>query len=90
MEAPTKGLNPKQLEEFFKNHINKNYGKVAGEKKHICKTCGSTIQQVICYVSVHDARFSGCAGSGEVQQIPLPYCPKCEGEPKNTSTCVHQ
>ena len=90
MEAPMKGLNPKQLEDFFKNHISKNYEKVAEEKKFICKTCGSAIQQATCFVSVHDVSFSGCAGNGEVLQVPLPYCPKCEGEPKNTSTCVHQ
>lgn len=57
--------------------------------EYVCRKCGSTIMQTTAYVSIHSTEFPGCTGGGECQQLPLPYCPKCEGEPKVRSTCVH-
>ena len=54
-----------------------------------CKKCGSLIQQTTLYVSIHHKLFPSCAGSGEVQQVNYPYCPKCEGEPETVRGCVH-
>lgn len=55
------------------------------------KKCGEPIKQVTLYVSIHDQMFGdSCAGDGQCKQFPLPYCPKCEGEPKNTVTCAHE
>ena len=88
MEAPTRGLSPNAFFSAVEAHEEAHY-----EKKgdgYVCKKCGSEILQETCYVSLHDARFGGkCAGSGEVKQIPLPFCPKCEGRPKRTHTCTH-
>lgn len=83
-----KGLSLESLVEVFLKHIRDNYTKI-DNKTYLCKTCNSKIQQVICYVSVHSKKFSDCVGMGKVNQMPLPYCPKCEGKPKNTSTCMH-
>lgn len=88
MEVPQKGLSPEQLTKAFKDHIKNNYTRV-DKKTYFCNKCDSQIQQTTCYVSIHNKKFSGCVGEGKVEKIPLPYCPKCEGEPKNTSTCMH-
>ena len=88
MEAPQKGLTPEQLANAFENHIKNNYIRV-DKKTYFCKDCNSQIQQATCHISIHDKEFPGCVGTGKVETVPLPYCPECEGEPKNTSTCVH-
>jgi len=59
------------------------------ENGYKCKECGSTIMQTTLYVSIHDSRFSACAGSGEVQRVNFPFCPQCEGEPSIVRGCVH-
>ncbi|MEE9356458.1 MAG: hypothetical protein V3U75_12785 [Methylococcaceae bacterium] len=88
MEALSSGLNTQKFNDAMSQYIAAHYipdnnGGMA------CIECGAKIQQTTCYVSVHDERFSSCTGGGEVKTIPLPYCPKCEGIPKRTSTCVH-
>ena len=88
MEAPVKGLSPEDLVKKFEDHIKDHYEKVNGV--NVCKKCGTRVEQVTCYISVHSKMFSSCTGGGEVKQVPLPYCPKCEGVPKNTSTCMHE
>lgn len=89
MEAPAPGLSPEQFSECFEKHFEKNYQKKDGSNECSCKTCGSDIVSTTCYVSIHSKMFSCCTGDGKVEQVLLPYCPKCEGEPKQTSTCVH-
>jgi len=57
-----------------------------------CKTCGTPIENVTAYVSIHMAAFGDShAGGGECRWIPIPYCPKCETKPtdKECYTCVH-
>ena len=54
-----------------------------------CKTCGSQIMQVTCFVSIHSKLFSICAGYGEVQKINYPFCPKCDGELEHVTACYH-
>ena len=88
MEAPSPGLSPEDLKRTIVEHENEHYRREGS--RWICKKCGSVVQQVTCSISIHDARWGDeCAGYGEVNQIPLPYCPKCEGLPTKTSTCVH-
>lgn len=88
MEAPPAKLSPEEFGRFIKEHVISRYDKV--EERLVCRSCGSVIQQITCYVSIHTSLFADqCAGFGEVKRFPLPYCPKCEGEPKTTSTCIH-
>ena len=55
-----------------------------------CKTCGSQIMQVTCFVSIHSKLFEPtCAGSGEVQKINYPFCPKCDGDIEYAQACYH-
>lgn len=91
MEAPLGGGTAQSIHKQAMNHVDQFYkwDKKAGERMMLCKKCNSEIQQTTLFVSVHDKRFEGCCGDGRVEQYPLPYCPECEGEPKNTSTCVH-
>jgi len=61
-------------------------------EKWICPNCGSVILQKTAFVSVHDSRFSICAGSGKVIRTAIPYCPKCEptiDAKAALSGCVH-
>lgn len=54
------------------------------------RACWTPIKAATLYVSVHVAEFPKCGGFGEVLQLPLPYCPQCEGEPADTPrSCVH-
>ena len=53
-----------------------------------CRKCGATIKTVSAQISVHEARFGGCAGWGEVINAAIPYCPSCEELPAATG-CVH-
>lgn len=56
---------------------------------YFCKECGSQIMQITCYVSIHDNRFSVCAGGGDVMKINYPYCPQCDGETEYARACYH-
>ncbi len=88
MNAPPARLSPEAFAEHFNKHAQEHYE--ADDNGHYkCKKCGARILQTTCYVSIHTTLFSGCAGSGRCKQVPLPYCPTCEGVPTQTSTCVH-
>jgi hypothetical protein len=88
MEAPRKRLSQEQFNQAISRHVARHYRRKG--KGYVCKTDGASIKQTTCYVSVHTNLFPNCAGGGEVRTTNLPYCPKCEGAPKNTSTCVHE
>ena len=89
MEAPAGRMDLDVLNAAIGQHITEHY-EVNGDKRFVCKKDGSEIQQTTLYVSVHTKVFGDtCAGTGEVKNLPLPYCPECEGEPKNVFTCVH-
>jgi len=89
MNAPTGMKSPDDLMEDIKRHTVAHY-EPDGQNGFKCKECGAQIQQTTCFVSVHNNQFGNmCAGSGKVKQLPLPYCPSCEGVPTRTSTCVH-
>lgn len=91
MEAPTSGLSREQMVDAFMKHIANSYTKIEGDLKRIkCKKCGTRIEQVTCFISIHNKDWNGCVGSGKIEQVPLPYCPKCEGVPTRTSTCIHE
>jgi len=87
MEIPSGRMSPEQFEQAITTHETEHYKKVGDDWK--CKKCDAGILQTTGHVSIHSKMFSGCTGGGEVQPVPLPYCPNCEGVPKNTSTCVH-
>lgn len=87
MEAPQVGRSPEELsaaiEEIFEKYD-------ATETGLACRTCKGKINFAACAVSVHETAPGGiCAGFGNVIRFPLPYCPKCEGKPERTATCVH-
>lgn len=88
MNTPSGRLSTNQFNQVISDHIKENY-KQNDTGGMDCIKCGSEIQQTTCVVSIHDKRFSGCVGGGEVKTVPLPYCPKCEGVPQNVSTCIH-
>lgn len=54
-----------------------------------CRHCGSTIEFVQAFISVHDVRFE-CAGNGKVVRVALPYCPFCEDSVPKTTGCFHE
>lgn len=88
MEAPQNGMSSEDFNGTIKAHIAANYEKTQNGYK--CKKCGSDVIQATGYASIHSTEFGDtCAGSGKVEQFPLPYCPNCEGEPTNLQTCVH-
>ena len=88
MEAPKPRLTRNAIRTAFIDHVQTHYEDRDG--KIVCKICRSEIEQDICHASLHLALFGDeCAGTGEVMQVPLPYCPRCEGKPKITTTCVH-
>jgi ribosomal protein L37AE/L43A len=89
MEAPTGMRSLKDISQDILTFLAKKCVK-DGEDNYKCKKCGATIQKTTLYISMHGTEFSSCAGSGEVQQRALPYCPECEGEPKEVRTCAHE
>ncbi len=49
----------------------------------ICNECGTKVLANIVNHTIYDDRFPNeLAGSGRVKQEAVPYCPKCEKEPK--------
>ena len=89
MEAPQGRMSPEEFEKTMAMQSDARYQYVEGGG-YRCKNCGSEVLQTTLYVSVHSSEFGdSCAGSGKVVKVPLPYCPKCEGEPKNFTTCIH-
>jgi len=54
-----------------------------------CKICQSFIEIIGAYMSLHDTRFPGCAGSGRVMRLVIPFCPKCETRPSEYG-CIHE
>jgi hypothetical protein len=57
-------------------------------RTYACLLCGSTIEWIAAYMSIHDGRWSECVGGGEVQIVTIPHCPQCEPHP-NTQGCLH-
>lgn len=56
----------------------------------ICRSCGRALTTATVCVSIHASKFGNiCAGSGEVVEMAIPYCPRCE-EPPQESTCIHK
>ena len=88
MEAPQQGISPDELNATIKAHFQEKYRDT--NDGLVCKKCGAKVQFVRCDVSVHETAPGGaCEGFGETQNFSLPFCPKCEGEPKSKSTCIH-
>jgi len=92
MEAPSPRQSREQIVKDFETHIEQNYvpEEKDGKKYYSCRKCGTKIEQVNCAISIHSKLFTACTGEGKVENVPLPYCPECEGIPKKTSTCIHE
>ncbi len=89
MEAPPPRLSRSDFLRTISSHITSHYEPDAdGGGK--CRQCGSKIEQRPCYVSIHTKLFETCSGFGQVELIPLPFCPACEGPPKNDHSCIHE
>jgi len=50
-------------------------------KGYIHNPCGEVVLAFIDYRPIWDGPFP-CSGSGRVKREVIPYCPKCEEEPK--------
>jgi hypothetical protein len=54
----------------------------------ICRTCKSKIRLSPVLIRLHDARVDRCDETESIQQMRLPYCPKCEFPPRSEG-CLH-
>ena len=61
--------------------------RVADAGDYVCRTCGTRIEWVRTYMSIHVAGFT-CAGFGEVENPTIPCCRQCEPNPVVTG-CLH-
>ncbi len=87
MEAPS-GTSLEALDATIRAHIAEHYKPEEG-KGYVCRKDGAEIQQTTLSVSIHLEAFEDSGvGTGEVRSLPLPYCPECEGKPKNVSTSI--
>lgn len=80
-------LTPLELDKAIAEHVDANY--VVEDDQYHCRKCDARIEYARGEIAVHDRRFPGCAGPGRVLDVPLPYCPKCEGPPTELRGCVH-
>jgi hypothetical protein len=88
MNAPQKSLSAEKFCRVFLDYIGKKCQKT--DDGYACATCGTRILFATAVVSLHVIEFEPeCSGFGEVKHVPLPYCPQCEGKPREISTCVH-
>ena len=84
MQPPRK-CSPEEFKEQIQAHVRANYLQMMrGERVHAysCRRCWSRVLKEICYVSEHLNGFGDCCGTGRVEQVEIPYCPSCEGNPK--------
>ena len=91
MKALPPGLSPEAFVKAYQNSVAERY-ESDGQGGWRCRACKGPVHQTTCYASIHAAEFGDAhAGMGEVKQIPLPYCQKCEGEPGGgiIRTCIH-
>ncbi len=88
MEPPAKRKSRAEFEKEIQAHLEAKCMQIDGTWH--CKECKAKIHSSTCYVSVHTLLFDACAGGGEVEQKVIPYCPTCEGEPKENMSCIHE
>lgn len=86
MNAPSK-VTPLQLDRAISGHIETHY--LIRDGEYCCRGCGTQIDYATGNISVHDRPRGGCAGSGRMLNIALPYCLRCEGPPSQVDGCVH-
>jgi len=83
MNIPESKRTKKEFIDDIANHVAGNYHlDTEDEKMWRCNECNTVVLSVTCYVSIHCVVRNNCSGWGEVKPIEIPYCPKCEGEPK--------
>jgi hypothetical protein len=97
LEIPRDGLTFVGLEEAIRAEAWRRYRRKG--TNIVCRACGTGVDVVRGTASVcferHGRQTDGaryerpCGGGGDVEEFYLPFCPRCEGKPKQTSTCVH-
>lgn len=96
MEIPKSKQTKEQFLGDIEKHVKENYALFDLDNFFYCKKCCNRIAWIICHVSVHDLVWEDvCAGGGQVVNAMVPYCPGCEGKPKNIgigcySACWHE
>lgn len=91
MNAPA-GMRPlKDIQSDIDKWVADNTNNTMTPEAINCNKCSAVIRQTILYASVHNSPFAGCVGTGEVENLALPYCPTCEPNvPAATQrTCIH-
>lgn len=90
MNAPDGRRSISDVLRAIDSHVRGHYD-VRPDLSITCKRCGGEIRSTPLVISIHTTAFaSTCSGSGQVLELPLPFCPKCEGEPTKTRTCAHE
>ncbi|HET8581446.1 MAG TPA: hypothetical protein VFL98_03190 [Candidatus Paceibacterota bacterium] len=81
------GLDLARFKAAYKELLDADYERE--KDAYSCRRCGAQVLSGTAYVSLHDARFPGCAGGGDVKTIDIPGCPACEPDGHTMHTCVH-
>lgn len=76
-------LTQEKLDSLEKKYIKKEDG-------FYCSMCNNLIMQTTIYISIYAKETRQHAGFGKVKHAPYPYCPKCEGKPKNVSAYIRE
>ncbi|MFH1839137.1 MAG: hypothetical protein ABH820_02500 [Patescibacteria group bacterium] len=92
VEAPINGSSLEHVKLLVMQHLQDNFRNV--KNNLVCKKCGSQIRTATLTISIYckKAKEDGNVGKSkdETETLPLPFCPKCEGEPEETSTIVYE
>jgi hypothetical protein len=60
----------------------------SGEGRFFHVSCQSPMDWKKVFISIHSQDLPGCDGNGQVVEMGIPYCPKCEKEPAEEG-CIH-
>lgn len=65
-----------------KDHLKTNCTQAGTPLLTTCNKCHCVIKFLTVPYTILDGVFAS-SGSGRVENVAVPYCPNCEGEPKN-------
>lgn len=89
MEAPKLVKNIKALDRMVAYHVRAKCKYVGQMETYKCKDCGTAICSVEGKLFIHYEGLCGDTQLTPAQVFNLPFCPKCEGKPTRTRTCIH-